>query len=226
MEPAEIMKLLQKFGLNQDEAGKPQPERKLQLKKDEIREPAEDELIVICQRKGVDYESLKKLDPYMHRDQPWMLLPAYNPKSMKKACGWLRCHVRGETIKVGDKEVKYPIVSGSKHGLFGLKWLARERPDTIIFTEAWRDMCAAIAAGYYATASSGGASTWYDSWLPVFKGKAVYIIMDCDKAGIAAAQRAAQRIHTVAKEVRIVTLPYEIKEKHGKDLWDYYGKYN
>ena len=222
-EPAEIMKLLQNFGLGQEGesgAGTPQP-KKLQLTANDIREPTEDELRAFCDVKEVTYESLIKFNPYMHRNQPWMMLPAYNPKNVKKACGWLRCHVKGEKIKVGDKEIKYPIVAGSQHGLFGVPWLVKKGANTIIFTEAWRDMCAAIAAGYVAVASSGGASTWYDSWLAVFKDLTVHIVMDADKAGVAAAQRAAEKIHTVAKEVKIVTLPYEVQSRHGKDLWDY-----
>ncbi|MCK5172004.1 MAG: hypothetical protein KAR47_01350, partial [Planctomycetes bacterium] len=51
--------------------------------------------------------------------------------------------------------------------------------------------------------------------------KAVYIVMDCDIAGERAAQRAAARIYTVARTVHMVSLPYEITQDHGKDLYDY-----
>ncbi len=80
---------------------------------------------------------------------------------------------------------------------------------------------AAISLDFYATASSGGASTWNGDWLEFFKGRTVYVCMDCDVAGQRAAERAAAAISQVAKEVCMVQLPYEIKESHGKDLHDY-----
>ena len=78
-----------------------------------------------------------------------------------------------------------------------------------------------IEHGFNATASTGGASTWRDEWLPLFTRRKVNIVMDADRAGVKAAERAARAIYGTAKEVRIVTLPYELQEKHGKDLFDY-----
>ncbi len=150
------------------------------------------------------------------------MLPAYEPGDQSRACGWMRAGIDGQEIRLADGSMeKYPAIARSRHGLFGLPWLSREDPDTIVFCEAWRDALTAISMGLFATASSGGASKWSDDWLGVFEGKSVYICMDADVAGQRAGERAAAAIVCVAKEVYVVNLPYEIKKSHGKDLHDY-----
>ncbi len=231
--PAEIMKMLEEFGLNDSEnsvgpstplrsAQDKLPEKKLALNREDIRDLTDDEKQSFCRIKQIDMQAFEKFKPYAHREKPWVLLPAYDPTETNKACGWLRCAVNGEPIELTPgKLVKYPIIAGSRHGLFGLPELLKDDPEKIIFTEAWRDMAACLAIGLNATASSGGASTWRDEWLAFFEGKVVYIAMDSDIPGQKAAQRAAEKISTVAKEVRIVSLPYEMTKDHGKDVHDY-----
>ncbi|MCK5565629.1 MAG: toprim domain-containing protein [Planctomycetes bacterium] len=223
--PAEIMKLLEEFGLNDSDkpktdSAKPPP-KKLALRKEDIRNLTDDEKQSFCDIKQIDLQAFEKFKPYGHAIEPWVLLPAYDPTETNKACGWMRCALNGEPIELGERQVKYPIVSGSRHGLFGLPQLLQDNPEKIIFTEAWRDMAACLSIGLNATASSGGASTWRDEWLKVFEGKVVYICMDADVPGQKAAQRAAEKIDTVAKDVYIVSLPYEVTKDHGKDVNDY-----
>jgi P4 family phage/plasmid primase-like protien len=218
-----IYQLLKEHGLYNDTQNSappklPQPA----MTKNDVRQMTDDEITSVCSAKQIGREALLKFTPYAHTQKPWMLLPAFEPGNLSKACGWLRCRFDGAPIILGNgNSVKYPIVSGSVHGLFGLKTLMDEQPETIVFAEGWRDALAAIGLGYHAIASSGGASTFYESWLPVFKDKAVYIIMDRDEAGQKAAQRAANAICAVAKSVKIVELPYEFKKDHGSDLYDY-----
>jgi len=224
LDPKGILALLKDHGLlnniNQPET-KQQP-RKITLKASEVVTPTKQQLQQLCQAKQVNQDALSKFTPYAHTKNPLILLPAFNPENLKKACGWLRLRIDGQPIKRADGQtVKYPMVSGSRHGLFGVKWIMDKNPDTIVFCEAWRDALAVISLGFFATASSGGASTWRESWLPVFKNKVVYICMDADRAGTRAAKRAAEAIVKVAKETRTISLPYEIQDKHGKDLYDY-----
>ncbi len=227
---AEIMKLLEEFGLNNSvgpstplrSAQDKLPEKKLALRKEDIRDLTDDEKQSFCDIKQIDIQAFEKFKPYGHKTKPWVLLPAYDPNETNKACGWMRCALNGEPIELdGGKKVKYPIIAGSRHGLFGLPQLLKDDPEKIVFVEAWRDMAACLSIGLNATASSGGASTWNDDWLSFFKDKIVYICMDADIPGQRAAQRAAERIYTVAKEVYIVNLPYEITKDHGKDVNDY-----
>ena len=222
-EGKDVFDVLKTCGLGTDAPAPASKPKKLQLTKADVREPTDEELAQVCAVKGIDREALLKFATKVHTRQPEILLPAHLPGKLNAACGVLRVRIDGAPCKEG---VKYQVVSGSQHGLFGLKWLVEANPDVIVFAEGWADALLAIEAGYYATASSGGASCFKDEWLPLFKGKTVHICMDCDKAGVKAAKRAADRISTVAKEVRIVDLPYEITEDHGKDLKDYLQEYS
>ncbi|HML73359.1 MAG TPA: DUF5906 domain-containing protein [Anaerohalosphaeraceae bacterium] len=198
------------------------PKKTPKLRRDDIRQAEDTDLSLLCEIKRLSMDALKKFFPWIHTEQPWMMLPAYMPGHLQKACGLMRVHLKGELIHCRNgRDEKYPMVPGSEHGLFGLKWIQEENPQTLIFAEAWRDALAAIAQGFYATASSGGASTFREEWLPLFRGREVYICMDADKAGVRAAERALEKIKPVAKSVKIVWLPYEFTESHGKDLHDY-----
>ncbi len=227
-----IFEILERFDLHHSDnpTAKNKKSTSPKITQADIREITDSELDTICEIKKIDKNSLLKFDPWAHINKPWMLLPAFSPENLEKACGWMRIHLTGENIFVGydnhrqPRMEKYPIISGSVHGLFGLKCLMQEQPQTIIFAEGWRDALAAISLGYAATASSGGASKWDDSWLPVFKDKNVYVIMDRDDAGVNAAQRAAFAIFNVAKSVKVIELPYELKKDHGSDLYDYICK--
>jgi len=224
LQPREIFELLERHGVNSRDY-QPEPKKKTtpELSKDDLRPLFDLERISICYHKQLDLAALEKFAPWAHRKQPWMMLPAFEPGGLNKACGWMRVRIDGQPVydftdDAGKRKViKYPIVSGSTHGLFGLKAITG---DTILFCEAWRDALAAISLGYTATASSGGASTWNDNWKPVFEGRTVYIIMDQDEAGQRAARRAAKALYKVAR-VYIVELPYELKDSHGEDLHDY-----
>ena len=183
--PAEIMRMLEEHGLvensNQLPAASgqrpaPSEEKKIALDKEDIRMITEDENREFCRIKQIDPFAFVKFRPFAHNSRPWVLIPAFSPEAPRKACGWLRCSLDGEPITLADgSKVKYPIVKGSTHGLFGLEWLEKENPDTIIFCEGWRDALAAISIDFYATASSGGASKWDDDWLDVFADKKVFL---------------------------------------------------
>ena len=205
---------------SQQRTGKPR------IRANELRAMTDDEFQEFCKIKDLDTDAFKKVMgmPWRHVTEPHALLMVHNPSQPKaKACGVMQVHLEGKLIKTKHGEEKYPMIFGSVHGLFGVHWIMNARPkvEEIIFAEGWRDCIAAVAAGYYATASSGGASCFKDEWLPLFKGKKVHIIMDADKPGVKAADRAAYKIVDVAKEVRIVKLPYPITEDHGKDLCDW-----
>jgi putative DNA primase/helicase len=228
MQPREIFEFLEKHGFKDSSEFKKEHKKAApEITKEDIRPLFDLERISICYHKQLDFNALAKFKPFAHVKQPWMLLPAFDPSDMNRACGWMRVRIDGQPVydftdkDTGERKViKYPIVSGSNHGLFGLRAITEDRPDTIIFAEAWRDALAAISLGYAATASSGGASTWTDAWRPVFEGRTVYICMDADKAGQRAAWRAAEALYKKAR-VYIVELPYEVKDSHGEDLHDY-----
>lgn len=185
----------------------------------QVLKATSDDLQKLCQIKQIGCETLLKYSPDVHKKKPIIAIPAYDP-SDNSICGYLRVGREGQPVKLKEgKEEKYPAIG--KHGLYGLPWLEKENSETIIFCEGWRDALAAIEAGYCATASSGGASTFKDNWLSVFRDKTVYIIMDADKPGQKAAGKAASKISSVTQNVFVVNLPYEVTKDHGKDLHDY-----
>src|SRR5207244_136274 len=51
--------------------------------------------------------------------------------------------------------------------------------------------------------------------------KLVVVVGDADRAGQAGARRFAQEFAKHAREVRLLRLPYEVTESHGKDLRDW-----
>tara|TARA_R110000787_G_scaffold42303_12_gene104025 strand:+ start:8201 stop:11041 length:2841 start_codon:yes stop_codon:yes gene_type:complete len=75
-----------------------------------------------------------------------------------------------------------------------------------------------------ACASTGGEGSWDTAWQRLFKGKRVWICMDVDPAGRAAARKLGTLLTATASEVRIVALPLD-KDKHPKgDVNDYIGQ--
>lgn len=78
--------------------------------------------------------------------------------------------------------------------------------------------------GVGACASTGGEGSWDASWQRLFKGKRVWICMDVDPAGRAAARKLGTLLTAHAAEVRVVSLPLD-KDKHPKgDVNDYVGR--
>lgn len=231
LRPAEIMALLGKDGLNSGDrpAEAKQRPKKPRITKSEKQPAIKDEIEAFCKIKSIDPEAMKTVfgPLWRHVKHPWMLLPAHNPSNLSAgACGILRAALDGGMVKLASgREDKYPAIAGGGHGLFGAHWIL-ERPkaslyEPLIFAEGWRDMIAAVMLGFYATASSGGASCWKDEWLPLFADRDVSIIFDRDNAGIVAARRAAAKMFDVVRSVKIVELPFELKESHGADLYDW-----
>jgi hypothetical protein len=220
----EVFAILEQCGLNTDaKAAAPQqqqPPKKLAITAADCRPITDAEVSQVCESKQLDRAALALFEPFASVHQPEMLIPAFNPTDASKACAVLRCRFDGKLIQTKHGAEKYPLVFGSSHGLLGIR---KQSPsDTVIFAEGWRDALAAIEAGFTATASTGGASCFKDEWLPFFTGKTVYIVMDRDIAGDKAATKAANKIWHVAKEVKIIDLPYPIIEgQHGKGLKEF-----
>ena len=222
--PKERMELLERFDLKDPK----------EIEKDTPKKPSfdpgtlglreitvEDHAEIFCETMGISPGALPFFDPKIKDSGPngkVIYLPAIPGNG--QICGYLRVRFDGKPyILQNEKTEKYPVIG--KHGLLCIPWLQEKNPETILFFEGWRDCAAGIDAGYYATASTGGASTWRDDWLSVFANRNVIIVMDCDTAGQKAALRAADAMYGKAQSIKILQLPYEIKTKHGEDLYDY-----
>jgi hypothetical protein len=100
--------------------------------------------------------------------------------------------------------------------------ILKDNPDEIIVCEGELDALITNQYGYTAITRTGSAGTWRSEWNAYFRDKVVYLAHDCDEAGQDGNLRVGRALRRVAREVRIVRLPYPITEKHGKDLTDYW----
>ena len=156
LSPAEAMAIIERHGLA--DATKHETKTKdLSWLKDKIRKPSEEEVMRLCKSKGLTMKSLQSLSLHIFKDRPIMLLGGAIP-SKPKLSGFLRVHLDGELILTTSGDKKYPILG--KWGLLNLK--AAEKANTIVFAEGWRDMLAAMDAGYVAIANTGGTG-WQDA---------------------------------------------------------------
>jgi hypothetical protein len=187
---------------------------------DKVRPLSTEELTSFANSREVGPEALRKFQPYADQRKPLILVPAYNPSEPAEPCGLMRLAPDGGLVTLANgRQEKSPILG--KHGLLGIPWLVEQKPDEIILAEGWRDALAAIALGFYATASSGGASCFKKEWLPLFKDKIAYLCFDRDTAGDKAETRAVKALNKVARQVKILNLSYSMKLDHGNDLHDF-----
>tara|TARA_R110000851_G_scaffold11560_2_gene40407 strand:- start:9431 stop:12193 length:2763 start_codon:yes stop_codon:yes gene_type:complete len=71
-----------------------------------------------------------------------------------------------------------------------------------------------------AISSTGGEGSWNTEWTKLFKGKNIWICMDIDAAGQAAARKLGTMLSAVAS-VKIIGLPLDRKEHPKGDVNDY-----
>lgn len=114
--------------------------------------------------------------------------------------------------------------------LFGVKMVPKV--DTVVINEGELD--AIVARGlrwvvpFAAVSSTNGAKGFRAEWAPLFQGKKVYILYDCDQEGREGAWRTAQILLPVADSVHIVDLQdafdkeyTSIAARNGDDLTDW-----
>ena len=92
--------------------------------------------------------------------------------------------------------------------------------DDIIIAAGEMDTLLALQAGFFAITRTAGENQWDMSWGPWFKDKRVYICQDSDDEGISGNKKIARALEKVAREVRVIELPYPKVKKHGKDITD------
>lgn len=77
-----------------------------------------------------------------------------------------------------------------------------------------------LPAGHIAITSIYGANRFDPALAEVARGKDVIVVGDADEAGVNGARIRAAAFFPLAKSVKIVPLPYEVKKSHGKDVRD------
>lgn len=104
--------------------------------------------------------------------------------------------------------------------LFPLSSLDGEGP--IIIGEGEWDMLVTTQYGFPAVTRTASAITWKREWNHLFEGRDVYLCHDMDKAGQEANRKVGLALTGVAASVRVIRLPYPLREKDGQDLTDYW----
>jgi putative DNA primase/helicase len=79
-----------------------------------------------------------------------------------------------------------------------------------------------LATHVVVTNSNGCVETVSQSYVAQLAGKKVYVVGDCDKPGQLGATKWCTALVSRAAEVKNVVLPYQIEDKHGKDVRDYF----
>ncbi len=88
----------------------------------------------------------------------------------------------------------------------------------VCLVEGEKDADNLSALGVTTTTLKGGAGKWRPEYAQYFDGRRVFIFPDFDKAGVEGALKTANKLHGVASEIRIVTLPGETE---GDDVTDW-----
>lgn len=135
----------------------------------------------------------------------------------------------GEILNVRRYQIRPPAGRRKIWGIEGMNeprlypaQVLDENPDAIIICEGELDAIITNQFGFPTITRTGSARVWRSEWNEVFRDKVVYLCHDCDEAGQDGNRRVGRSLRRVAREVRIVRLPYPIAEKHGKDLTDYW----
>jgi DNA primase len=93
--------------------------------------------------------------------------------------------------------------------------------DEILLLEGEPDTMLAIQLGLPGLCQTSGCETFKAEWVPLFKGKKVWICYDIDQGGASGAERVANALAGTAAEVRVIRLPLD-QVKHPKgDFTDY-----
>ena len=134
----------------------------------------------------------------------------YDPKGEKigKMISYHRTLLSGESFTGWGSNRLYPMSSITS-------------ADEIVLQEGEWDCLVQLSKGISAITPTGGAGSWSSDWTPLFEGKDVYICYDVDAAGMRGAISAAEKLHPVARSVKIIALPLSGK-KGDNDLSDYY----
>lgn len=94
--------------------------------------------------------------------------------------------------------------------------------DEIIICEGEWDTMLAIQHGFNAITRTGAARVWDGDWNKHFAGMTVYLCHDMDTAGQAGNAKVRKALQDLAASVFDIQLPYEVDDKHGHDLTDFF----
>jgi hypothetical protein len=170
----------------------------------------------LVSRRGVDEEILEAYEIGWDASQRAYTIP------IRDADGEIMNVRRYQFDPPNDRRKIWSVSGmGSPARLYPIDVLGDDHDELVVCEGEW-DALVTIQNGFACITRTAAASVWDSAWGEYFQDKIVYLVHDMDKAGQAANKKVYRMLKPVAKEVRIVHLPYPIQEKHGKDLSDYW----
>jgi len=173
------------------------------------------------------------------RDQRYTVvaLPIYGPHlADADPTGWVIWNKTGRGLPLFQGKGVPPVprkmltVGGSRSGWMGRWGLDHLANAEVVWkTEGPGDMLALMSVvpeslrqRHVVIANAGGCREKLpEEFWDHLAGKIVYVVHDCDRDGQAGGIEQAKLAARVAREVRSITLPYPIADKHGKDVRDW-----
>jgi hypothetical protein len=131
------------------------------------------------------------------------------------------CNVRYYDINASasDRRKIWSVEGMGTPTLYPMDQLDR---DSIWICEGEFDALLAIQQGIPAITRTGAADHWRPEWAQFFRGKRVFICHDMDTKGQHANDRVVASLRGKTLATTVVHLPYDVTEKHGKDITDYF----
>ncbi|MCP3967057.1 MAG: hypothetical protein GY718_12020, partial [Lentisphaerae bacterium] len=97
-------------------------------------------------------------------------------------------------------------------------FMAVEKAKTVFIVEGEKDVNTLTRLGLVGSCNSGGAGNWPDEITKYFKGKKIVLLPDNDKPGLAHADSVGRKLHSIAKAIKIISLP-DLAEKGDVTDW-------
>ncbi len=180
-----------------------------------------------CSEKGTIWQLLDRAGITYQRDSD----NGNTPYDYVDAVGVLR-YQSVRTPKPGGKDffLRQPNGSGWFNKMTGVSPLLFNLPavvkaiakdETVVFCEGEKDVLQLKKIGFVGTTSHGGVNNWKPKLAEFLAGARIVLCGDQDVPGLKYIEKVGRSLQGTAKDIRILQLPYEIAEDHGKDLTDY-----
>jgi hypothetical protein len=166
------------------------------------------------ERRGLNLETIVRYEIGWHPDKKVYTIPIRDPEGEI----W-NVRYYNPTPPPGRRKIWGEEGYNSPPRLYPISILDGD-PDEIIIVEGEWDALLGIQCGYRCITRTGAADVWRGEWGELLANKVVYLAHDMDAKGQRANRKVARALHRAA-DVRIVTLPYALSEKHGRDLTDF-----
>lgn len=176
------------------------------------------ELDALQSRRGLDLEILDEFEIGWDGKNQAYTIPVRNNDGELANIRWYQLDPADDRRKIWgvsgfNEPVLYPIDQ------------LTESTELVVCEGEW-DALICIQNGLHAITRTGAAKVWKPEWNQAFAGLDVIICHDSDETGQVGNRKVYSNLKHTANSVQIVHLPYEVTEKHGKDLSDFFMEGN